>query len=277
MRYSAKPLHLMALLLAAALLLTGCTGAPKGVGPDEAQAAFETLCRQMLEYSAAADGEKVLKLVAAYPEGYDECTYMSIFNEFNLQGWPDYLFYTIPLDANGTRYLGSIVNSLTENGQTRSVSDWLVVTFADGTCKIDGSPEAAELVAKLDLYPEEMKKAEADGRFTARLGESDRRFAVEKAVIPHCFTLRAYSMWQNADGSLDVAVSLSNGTDAVRPVESLTITVTDMEGNELVLYTESVSLAIESGDSENLIIRIPAGQLNTQPDDAVQYVVFVQG
>lgn len=69
MKSKARLMALSAFLLVIILLLTGCTGAPKGVGSDEAQAGFETLCRQMLEYSAAADGEKVPEPVAAYSEG----------------------------------------------------------------------------------------------------------------------------------------------------------------------------------------------------------------
>ena len=76
-----------------------------------------------------------------------------------------------------------------------------------------GGEKVPELVAKPDLYPEEMKKAEAAWRFTAWLSENDRRFAVPD---------------------------------------------------------------VGCGTNHNLILRIPADQMNAQPDDAVRYVVFVQ-
>lgn len=42
-----------------------------------------------------------------------------------------------------------------------------------------------------------------------------------------------------------------------------------------LFYT--IPLDVGCGTNHNLILHIPADQMNAQPDDAVQYVVFVQG
>lgn len=245
-------------------------------GVDEAKVEFEKMCISLMEYAKNADGEKVDKLVKCYPNGFDECTYMSIFDDYNINGFPDYLYYVIPLDDKGEYYLGGIINYSSNNNQTEMSSYLLTISFLDGCCKIDCCSEAAELASQANLYPDGMKDAESNGRLSIRLNENDLSFAAENAVIDNIFSANTYCIWQNEDGSLDVAVSFKNGTDEIRNIENTTITVFTNDGDEVVVHEEHVNTLIDAKTTINHIAHISAESLNIEIDSDKDYIVFVQ-
>lgn len=243
---------------------------------QEAKVEFEKMCIDLMEYSKNADGEKVDKLVKCYPDGFDECTFMSIFNDYNINGFPDYLYYVIPLDDKGEYYLGGINNYSTENDQTEMTSYLLTISFLDGCCKIDCCSEAEELAIQADIYPDGMKDAESNGRLSRRINENDLSFAAENAVIDNIFSAGTYCIWQNEDGSLDVGVSFKNGTDEVRNFKNATITLLTYDGDEVFVHEEYVNALIDAKTTMNHIAHISAESLNIEIDPEADYTVFMQ-
>ena len=69
----------VALLVLLVLSVSACGNQNGSASVDEARAAFEKMCTELLEYTKAADGENVDKYVACYPEGWDEGTIMGCF------------------------------------------------------------------------------------------------------------------------------------------------------------------------------------------------------
>lgn len=266
----------LALLLAILLLLTGCTQVPRGVDRETATQGFQTMAQSMIRYAADADGEAAITLIRQPAEGWDETAYMGAYNDYNLYGYSDYLFYTVPLDDRGVYWLGGIVNYGTEGEQTLSSYLLQPVSFTDGLCRIDESPKALELAAMPELYPQGMKDAMAAGRFFRKLNPSDLSFAVENFVIPGCYKADAYCLWQNTDGSLEAAVSLKNGTDAPRPVESITLSVFGSMGEEVLVCTDAAGITLDAGTSLNRILHIAPEQLTQELDPEAHYAVMIQ-
>lgn len=243
---------------------------------DEARVEFEEMCMNLMEYAKNADGEKVDQLVKCYPDGFDECTYMSIFDDYNINGFPEYLFYVVPLDDKGEYYIGGIINYSTHDDQFEMSSYLLTISFLDGCCKIDCCSEVAELASQPDIYPAGMKDAEENGRFSGRLNENDLSFADENAVINNIFLASTYCIWQNEDGSLDVAVSFKNGTDGIKNVKNMTVSMFTYEGDEIVIHDEYVNTSIDAKSTMDYIVHISAESLNMEVNPEIDYTVFVQ-
>lgn len=262
------------------LMLTACGGhssSERGyAGVDEAKVEFEKMCISLMEYAKNVDGEKVDRLVKCYPDGFDECTYMSIFDDYNNNGFSDYLYYVIPLDDKGEYYFGGIINYSTNNNGTEMTSYLLTISFLDGCCKIDCCSEAAELASNANIYPDGMKDAESNGRLARRLNESNLSFAAENAFIDDIYIANTYCIWQNKDGSLDVAVSFKNGTNEIRNIKNVTITVVTKDGDEVVVHEEYVNALIEAKTTMNHIAHISAESLNIEIDTEIDYMVFIQ-
>lgn len=262
------------------LMLTACgddNSSGRGyAGVDEAKIEFKEMCISLMEYAKNADGEKVDRLVKCYPDGFDECTYMSIFDDYNNNGFPDYLYYVIPLDDKGEYYFGGIINYSTNNNGTEMTSYLLIISFLDGCCKIDCCSEAEELASQANIYPDGMKDAESNGRLSRRLNESDLSFAAENAVIDNIFIANTYCIWQNEDGSLDVAISFKNGKDEKRNIKNVTITVVTNDGDEVVVHEEYVNTLIDDKTTMNHIAHISAESLKIEMDPEIDYIVFIQ-
>lgn len=277
-----KKAKVVVLILCLLLTVTGCEkndSSNRGyASSDEAKIEFEKMCVNLMEYAKNADGEKVDKLVKCYPEDWDECTVMSIFNDYNINGYSDYLYYVIPLDDKGEYYLGGIINSSTKDGQVEQNSYLLTISFLDGCCKIDCCDKAAELASKVNIYPDGMKDAESNGKLSERMSESDLSFAVLDAVIANAYKAIIYCMWQNEDDSLSIGVSFKNGTEIEKSVGDIYITVVALDGTGTILegYEEHINKSVEVNSTTNIIVNIPADSLKKEIDLEKQYAVFIQ-
>lgn len=245
---------------------------------EEARAEFEEMCTNIIAYTKNADGETIDRLVKCYPEGWDECTIMSYFQEYIDNGYPDFSYYVIPLDDKGEFYMGGIINSGSDGDQIMKNSWMITVSFIDGSCKIDCCDEVLELVDKVYIYPEEMKNAENEGRYNASMSENDWSFADSKVVVKNSFEMNAYCLWQNADDSISIGYSIKNGTDELKELDTIYITICSSDGTGMVLdwYEVHTDKRIEANSSENIVVNVPKNNLENDLDGDKEYTCFVQ-
>lgn len=245
---------------------------------EEARAEFEEMCTNIIEYTKNADGETIDRLVKCYPEGWDECTIMSYFQEYIDNGYPDFSYYVIPLDDKGEFYMGGIINSGSDGDQIMKNSWMITVSFIDGSCKIDCCDEVLELVDKVYIYPEEMKNAENEGRYNASMSENDWSFADSKVVVKNSFEMNAYCLWQNADDSISIGYSIKNGTDELKELDTIYIAICSSDGTGMVLdwYEVHTDKRIEANSSENIVVNVPKNNLENDLDGDKEYTCFVQ-
>lgn len=246
---------------------------------DEARIEFEEMCTNIMEYAKNADGEAVDKYVKSYPEGWDESTVMGIFHDYNESGYPDFSYYIVPIDDKGKYYVGGIINSISLSDGKHQQTGWMVpVSFVDGSCKIDYSEKAIQLLDNVYVYPEEMRAAENDGRYTAYFSSDDLSFADTNAVIKNTFQMKVYCIWQNEDGSISLGCSIKNGTYKEVKLGQVFITVVDNDGSAVVLnqYEAKIDECVSAQSAEHTVISVGKEYLESDPDNNLSYVCFIQ-
>ena len=174
---------------------------------------------------------------------------------------------------DGDYFLGFVQRSITtksDNGKTNSLWDskWWIITREDGAWKFDSSEKAYTALRdektgiNQAIYPDGWLDAVKNGRNATTFDTNDLSWVNHKIVVPGCFDTRAYVLWQNEDGSVDVLLNIKNGTDKVVNVKSITIKITDDELGT-IFEKEFGGDSINRNKAKNYTLTIDASEVIT--------------
>ncbi len=161
--------------------------------------------------------------------------------------------------AEAVHYLVTFTNGGKDYSESNS-SYWLYLRKTDGKWEVTPSysdEEAEALNEALNRpYKAEAIEAVSSGRNAATFG--NRMWTQQDGVEEDVYLANTTYMYQEANGDVVVIVSLANGTNAIKHVEEISVTITDDKLGQILKRTEKCSVSVLPGTVELYEIRVPA-------------------
>lgn len=231
---------------------------------EQAKQAGQTLYEKARGYAEAGDEAGFSSLYINTDQDTITTDYNSCKEWIN-DGYPDYQYYTVCGD--GQYFYVGIMNSLTTGTAPDTRSMWnngaSTISYKDGEWKFDMSEEASAIINEkvMEVYPKGLLDAANNGR-NATSFERDFSWVDSKVTVLGAFDARVYYAWQEEDGSVNVCVSVRNGTDGIQAVKNMAVTLTDENLGEIINESYAGE-SIAPHTSKFYTINIPAENIKT--------------
>lgn len=239
------------------------------VSRDTAKAELQKLFDQALEYTRNDDYSSFCTLVRGVDDNKE-----SIDNLYNIlkkvieNDYPDFA-YDIVWD-DGTYFLCFIQQSMTTGAYPDYNNKYYffdaTISYMNNEWLFDCTPTADEKWSCEEyiksVMSDEILAAYDAGRNASVFGGSDVSWINGDIVIPGALVSTVYLMWQNEDGSVDVMLEIKNGTDGIRNVYNIDVTITDDELGD-VLNVSTDGGMIDPGKTKQITIHVDANEVKT--------------
>ena len=232
---------------------------------EEALRAFNALDDTLWKYVQNDDKAGFAKLFSAFPEDQKQ----NIDEEFaTFRKYKSLIQKTSPYilaSADGVYYCESMHYLVTKSGSKTHMDNY---TYRYVIKKIDGewrfSPvteeeENAIMESYLRRMPSGFQQAYEARRNAALFG--NYMWMEPELVLEGCTYERIYTAYQNEDGSVDVHVALSNGTDKTVVYSSLTVRIDDAALGQIVNQKTSISIRVLPGNTEYYVVHVNANNV----------------
>ena len=187
-------------------------------------------------------------------------------------------YYNICGDGKtfATGILSSLVSGQYPDTKSMKYTIYLGITYTDGKWGIVNSEEGTSKINEMLInnFPTEVKDARENGRNCTRFETFDLTWLDPTVVIPGTLDASVYLAWQNEDGSVGILVNVKNGTDEIRSINSIDVTLTDESLGE-ILYVERTGEMIEPKRSRNYTITVDPADVKTGTETWTQISAHV--
>lgn len=241
------------------------------ITPLVAREKFEDLFKAGMKYTAEGRDDQLLGIIRADdPDSVLE-ELKAIFSQTNYNDYPAENAFYETIYQNDNVFYGFYYNSLTtaEGSKTNSVMEYQVIrySYAEDGWKFDvtndGVQKTKDVMESLLKDEKNALNNYTSGRNFAIFGGNDFSWVHAEAVVPGALVSNVYLVWQNEDGSISGMYVIKNGTDVIKRINSVKMSLTSDSLGEVFGFNDAEDFTINPGKCKKLYFTIPANEVKT--------------